>query len=447
MSSVTQQVVAFVDDLSLRHVPDSVVEKGKLHILDGLGVALACSEVERSKRISRALRKLGGGKGSTVWAYGFRSTLSVATMINGTLIEALDYSDIHVNAGLHPTCVVVPALITLAETARASGTDVLEAYLAGCEVMIRLGEAASGKYHERGIQPTSAIGVFASALAVGKLLKLTRKQLTHALSLASILAFGSSLSVRVGSYFGGIDPGRASESGLVAAFQAREGVEGIAEDALEGRFGFLEMYAGKGNYDLERLTKGLGHSWEFAETFLKRYPTSYAHTYCLDAALKLRRLDRQFAISDIKGVTFGETPQNIALFAEPQSIKRSPKTIYDAKTSHYFLLAAALVEGNVGVGTISEKRIREKRILELADRISYAVDEKSHWVEVTLRDGTSLKAVQNTLVPTPRDAAVGKFLSNATTVLDRAHAEALMEQVLSMERLKDVKTLIPNLVA
>jgi 2-methylcitrate dehydratase PrpD len=234
---------------------------------------------------------------------------------------------------------------------------------------------------------------------------------------------------------------------LVAALQAREGVEGIAVDALEGQFGFLETYAGRGNYDLERPTQGLGHSWEFAQTFLKRYPTSYVHTYCLDAALKLRRLERQFATPDIKEVIFGETAQNIASFAEPQSIKRVPKTIYDAKTSHYFLIAAALVDGKVGVGTISEKKIWEKRILELAGRIRYAIDEKSHWVEVTLKDGTSLKAVQNTLVPTPRNAVVWKFLSNATTVLDRARAEELMEHVLSIERMKDVKALIPNLVA
>jgi 2-methylcitrate dehydratase PrpD len=449
--SASQELVRFVDDLKLAEIPRPILEKAKLHILDGLGTALACSELDKSKRIARALSKLdnGEGGGRTVWAYGFRAPANVATMINGTLVEALDYSDIHVRAGLHPTSVILPALLTVGDgSSDVSGTDLLEAYVAGCEVMIRLGETAPGQFHAHGFQPTSTIGVLGSALAVGKILKLSREELSQALSLASTLAFGSSLSVRVGSYFGGIDTGRASESGLVAALQASEGVRGIADDdqILEGRFGFLETHAGAGNYYLEPLTAGLGKSWEYAETFLKRYPTSYAHTCCLDATLKLRS-EHEFAPKDIEQVLFGETSQNIALFAEPQTIKRSPRTIYDAKTSHYFLIASALVDSRIGIQTLSEEKLEDSTILQLARRIHYVPDERSHWIEVTLLDGTRWKSVQNDLVHSPEKMVVEKFVSNASTIMAEDRVQRLKDRVLSLENESRLDGLIQNLVA
>ncbi len=342
----SEALVEFAAGLKFDSIPEPILRKAKLSILDGIGTALLSVTLKKSKQTAQAIKSVSAGGKSTVWTMGFKASPLEAALLNGMLIEGLDYSDIHVGAGLHPTSVVLPGLVAYGEAHGASGRDVLLSHVIGCETMIRLGLAAPGKFHARGFQPTSIIGVVGAALATGRLLKLPAREMAEALSLSSTLAFGSSLSVRVGAYFGGIDSGRAAESGMLAALMAKQGVTGIAGDAMEGRFGFFEAHAGPGNYDLKQVSEGLGRKWGMREIFLKRYPTSYACTVMLDAAIKLRRRS-SLDPSQIDEVRFGDNAANISLFSEPEEVKRRPASIYVAKTSHYFILALALTFGAV----------------------------------------------------------------------------------------------------
>ena len=60
----------------------------------------------------------GGGQEEgppPAWGYGFKTSPLEAALINGMLVEGLDYSDVHVGAGLHPTSVILPAVVAYAE--------------------------------------------------------------------------------------------------------------------------------------------------------------------------------------------------------------------------------------------------------------------------------------------------------------------------------------------
>jgi 2-methylcitrate dehydratase PrpD len=259
------------------------------------------------------------------------------------------------------------------------------------------------------------------------------------MSLGSTLAFGSSLSVRVGAYFGGVDSGMAAESGLLAALLAREGIAGIARDSIEGRFGFMDAHAGPGNYDLGRVTRGLGKTWEMGHIFLKRYPTSYACTPMLDAALRLRRRSK-LSVGEIEEIRFGDTAPNIGLFSEPEEVKRRPANIYDAKTSHYFLLALALGYGEVKAAEL-EAKLTDQQVRELSNRVRYSLDDKSHWVEVRTKDGRVRRETQDTLVATPERAVRRKFSENASPVLGAETSDEIEEMVDALEELPDITQL------
>jgi len=301
IENVSARLADFASHLDLDEVPEKVVKVSKLSILDAIGTALLSSGLEKSKKTVKAVKSISPAGRSTLWGFGVRAWPLEAALLNGMLVEGLDYSDIHVGAGLHPTSVILPAIAAVGELKHISGGDLLLSHVIGCETMIRLGLSAPGRFHARGFQPTSIIGVVGAALAVSRIMALSKDKMEEAMSLASTLAFGSSLSVRVGAYFGGVDSGRAAESGVLAATLAGEGISGIATDSIEGRFGFLEAHAGPGNYALGPVTKGLGQGWEMEHIFLKRYPTSYACTSLLDAAIRIKRKTKLEAAEILRG--------------------------------------------------------------------------------------------------------------------------------------------------
>jgi 2-methylcitrate dehydratase PrpD len=442
MNNVTEQIVSFAADLQIDQVPLSVQKSAKLSMLDGLGTGLLCSGNQKSRQIAKALIPVSHGT-STVWGRREKASLLAATIINGTFVEGLGYSDIHVRAQLHPTGVILPAVLTYGERSRNSGEEVLTAFSLGCEVMVRLGLSAPGRFHTSGFQPTSAIGGLGAALAVGKLAGLDLDGLENALSIASTFSFGSSLSVRAGAYFGGPDPGRAAESGVLASLLAKSGVKGIAPDSIEGRYGFLETHAGSGNYDPRPVISGLSRRWEMANIFVKRYPTSYSCTNVLDAAVRLRRTVGR-DLRAIRAVRFGESAHNIDLFCNPERQKRSPDSLYAAETSYYFLVAAALKYGEVTVQTLD--KFREKSVLTLAGKVEAVRDEKSRWVEVELKDGTILKEVQDELIQTTEERLRRKFYENSSPIVGPERAAEIEEAVDSLENLKDVRDLTRLLV-
>ncbi|MDA4113935.1 MAG: MmgE/PrpD family protein [Thaumarchaeota archaeon] len=439
MEKTSEVLADFASGARLDSVPEAVVRKAKLSILDGIGTALVSSRLEKSRQTARAIKSVSTNGKSVAWGFGFRASALETALLNGMLIEGLDYSDIHVAAGLHPTSVILPAITSCAESRGTGGDEVLLSHVIGCETMVRLGLSASGKFHARGFQPTSIVGVVGAAVAASRVMNLPVAQMRQAISLGTALAFGSSLSVRVGAYFGGIDTGRAAESGILAALLAREGVSGIATDAIEGRFGFLEAHAGAGNYDLGPITKGLGKTWEMKDIFLKRYPTSYACTFMLDAALRLRK-STDLSADQVEEVRFGDSAQNIGLFSEPEEQKRRPATIYDAKTSHYFLLSLALIYGTITPQMLQTK-LSDRRVQQLSDKVSYVLDTESHWVEVRLKGGSVVRETQDTLVPTAEEVVRKKYRENAGQVLGAEKSAKIESMVDGLERIGDIREL------
>ena len=193
--NVTEELLSFAAGLNLEGISADVLRGAKLSILDGLGTALLASGHEKSRQIAGALIEISPGD-INLWGYSSKASPLAACTINGTLVEGLGYSDIHVDAGLHPTGAVLPAVLTFGEAHRKGGEETLVSFILGCEVMIRVGLSAPRRFHRRGFQPTSVIGVLGAALAVSKIMGLHRPQMDNALSLATTVAFGPSLCPR-----------------------------------------------------------------------------------------------------------------------------------------------------------------------------------------------------------------------------------------------------------
>src|SRR5207248_5909302 len=113
-----------------------------------------------------------------------------AAFLGGTAARGIELDDGFRQGSVHPGCVVVPAVLALGYDGHASGAAVIEAMVAGYEAEIAIGRACHPDLRQRGFHPAASVGVFGSAMAAGKLRRLSRAQLANALGIAASSAAG-----------------------------------------------------------------------------------------------------------------------------------------------------------------------------------------------------------------------------------------------------------------
>lgn len=96
------------------------------------------------------MRCWGGRDEASVLVAGDRLPMPSAAFANAVLIHALDLDDVYIPASLHVTSIIVPTMLTAAETGNVSGCDALAAMVMGIEVAGRLGIAGSTRRPRRG---------------------------------------------------------------------------------------------------------------------------------------------------------------------------------------------------------------------------------------------------------------------------------------------------------
>jgi len=180
----------------------------------------------------------------------------------------------HREAALHLSAFVVPTAFAVSEAQGKSGKSAIVGVVAGYEVGARLGLAGSVKLLLRGWHPTGVLGAFASAAVTGSILGLTAKQISTAMGIVGSQSSGLAQWIEEGSWTKRMHPGWAAHSGIIAGLLAQKGYDG-PQRIYEGKKGVYNSYFGEGNFDLERLTQGLGRRWETKQICYKLYPCGY----------------------------------------------------------------------------------------------------------------------------------------------------------------------------
>src|SRR5207253_956244 len=127
---------------------------------------------------------------SSIWGMGTAASPRDAALINGMLAHMLDYDDGDMVSRMHPSCMLVPALLAVAEPRRLSGAAVLDAYLTGYYVIQMIGRIAGKPLARRGFHVTGMIGAMGSTAAVSRLLDLNAEQTANALGIAATTLCG-----------------------------------------------------------------------------------------------------------------------------------------------------------------------------------------------------------------------------------------------------------------
>jgi 2-methylcitrate dehydratase PrpD len=447
--TLAQRLAHFATSLEPAAVPRGVVDSVRLRTLDILGIALAASTGESAPSILGALEGWGAAGDCTVIGAKRTAVAPFAILANGALAHSLDFDDTHTTSITHASAVVVPVALALGEAGGFDGRRVITAAVVGYEAITRLGMAAPGAFHARGWHATAVCGAFAAALVAGRLDGLDAARLTAALGIAGSFASGVMEYLEDGSWVKRVHPGWAGHAGAIAAALARGGFTGPAT-VLEGRFGLYRTFLGAEPDPAPFAT--LGRDWQTPAVGYKPYPCCHlVHAY-LDCALELRRAHALDA-GAIEAVECRVPAGEVPIVCEPRGAKVRPRSAYDAQFSLPFSVAAALLDGRVGLDTYVPERLNDPARLALAERVTHVIDPDSAfprgfpgWVRLRLRDGRILEARapdgRGSLArPLPEAAIVEKFRDNAARALPTARVAEIERATLALDTLADVRAL------
>ena len=442
-----QEVLAsFAATLKHDEIPATVRVRAMHHMLDAAGIALASTRYDFAHKTLAGLRALGGDGDVPVFGMPAALPMRDAATMNGFLCHGLDYDDTHIAGIVHPTASVLPAVVSAAAYTGATGREMVTAYVIGVECAARLGMCAKSQFHQVGFHPTGMIGIFGCTLAAGRLMGLNARQLQHAQGLALSMASGSMEFLEDGAWNKRFHPGWAASAGITAAALAKEGFVG-ATAPYDGRFGLFNSYLGCSErtkaVDLTLATAGLGSTWELLATAIKPYPTCHFTHAAIDAALILRE---QIAdVAGIQSITV-RVPEGVhKTICEPESNKKRPKNDYDAKFSVQFLVAAALVRGQLTLAELEPETLTDRDILALTEKVAFADDPESPFpaaysgeVAITLADGQTIAHREHINRgaadrPLSNDEIVAKFRDNAAMLVNEDIIDRQQDAMLMLD--------------
>jgi 2-methylcitrate dehydratase PrpD len=332
----------------------------------------------------------------------------------------------------------------MAEREAASGEALLRAVALGYDVGCRLTMSLNAyEFREDGHSTHSFGPMFGAAAAAAALAGLNEHQVRHCLSFTAQQASGISCWMRDEEHiekafdFGGM-PAR---NGVAAAAMVAHGFTGV-EDALSGERSFFVAYGRKP--EPETLIAGLGETYEVMNTNIKRWSVGSPIQAPLDALLLLLQ-EHKFGADDVERLTVRVAHQG----ANTTNNRAMP----DICMQH--LCAVMVLDGTVSFKAAhDEKRMRERRVLDLRkrvelhgdDELTRAMPSRQGIVEIVLRNGTTLrrhvKAVRGTAEnPMTRAEVDAKAYDLITPVFGSARARRLCDAVWDLDKLGNIRRL------
>lgn len=325
---------------------------------------------------------------ATVWATGQKVSLEMAALVNGTMGHALDFDDVSSPLRGHPTVAILPAVIALGESLQALGRDIINAYIVGFEVTLRLARAIVDEQYAKGWHSTASIATFGATVACAHLLKLNHAQIVNALGITVSQVAGTRQNF--GTMSKPFQAGQANAVALRAVMLAKLGFDASAK-ALDGDLGYTTLYADK--MDLHGELDQLGRlplEIERSGIEVKKYPLCYATHRTIDGLLDMLK-DTPFKFEQLDHVDIQTNYR-----ATVPLIHSRPQTGLEGKFSMQYAVAAALHDGEVVLKTFEDAAVQRAAIQAFLPKVSVtegAPPLYPRWAELTvyLKDGTVLK--------------------------------------------------------
>ena len=439
----TMKLARWASDLQASSLPPSVSSAAHRSLYNWIGCTIGGSNHTTVTKAHKALSPFFGPSQASLLGHGGKIRIDAqhAALLNGIASHVHDYDDTHLATIIHPTGPVASAALAYAEyKGGVSGESLILAIVAGIEASCKLGLAVWPEHYDIGWHITSTTGSMGAAVAVGKLMHLDAEKMAHAIGIASVQVIG--LREMFGSDTKSFHPGRAAQSGLMAALLAEQGYTSTL-CALEAKRGWANVVAGGGTPQLDKLLAELGYVWEIERNAFKPFPCGIVCHPAIDACIQLHQEMKQAGISvdQIEKVETRVHPLVIELTS-----KRTPRDGLEGKFSVFHGCSIGLLYGKAGPAQYADDVVTSSEVVEIRDKVDAQADKSLKADEtiivVTLKDGKKLQkhvvhAIGSLEVPMIDKQLEEKFVDQCLPVLGD-HTQKISDQCWKIGQAKDV---------
>jgi 2-methylcitrate dehydratase PrpD len=430
---ITERLAEFVADTRTSDLPEAALDAATEALIDTLGVALAGS-CEPVADIALAwVEEIGARPQVPLWGRAISTHVAEAAFANGISAHALDFDDTHPSARGHMSTSLIPTALAVGQMNGASGREVLAAYVLGLEVAGAFGRAFGPGHLKRGWHPTATVGALATTAVAARLSGLDALGIARAWGLAGSQIGG--LARNFGTMAKPFHAGHAARIGVLSAWMVKHGL--TAQSALlDGARGILDTYSGGDGESIEAILAALGNPWEILSpgNYFKGWPCCYSGH---------RTLAMLYSLVDKHGIAADEVSEVSVSFlpgGDTALVSREPKTGLEGKFSIEYMVAAALLDGPVGMANFTDPMVqrpaaqdfmRKVRRVPIPDEKFYSGITGYNDISVTTPRGTFAaredRVPGSLLWPISERDRDAKFMDCATLALEKPRAEALLE--------------------
>ena len=444
MTDASHQLAEFAVGLTWDRIPPEVIERAKDCVIDTVAACAFGSQLPWTQTVIEYARRNSAPGECSVFGTPVKVRAPFACLCNGAAAHAFELDAlVEPSVGIHPSAALAVPGLAPAQGRKLSGKDLLTAYVAGFEVLWRIGHAANHSIEKVGFHSPGVVGVFGTAVVVGRLFGLDARQMANAFGIAGSLSSGLMEFSKTGGMVKRLHLGRAAEGGFMAAVLARDGYTGPA-GVLDGKYGVLNVFCR--DAQPERLTQDLGRTWQVMTTKIKRYACHSTAQVPVTLALDLKA-KHQLAGSDLAGMTVAAGEKVVH-----QHAINEPRDITMMQYSVPFCVSIALHCDPLDPQTFSEATLNDPGIRSLAKvaqvellKSASGYSSSASRLTLKLKSGKTLTAEGHDFKGTPtmpltRDELLAKFLT-LTAHRDRAKAQRLFSQLAEAEKIPDFSAL------
>lgn len=454
MDTTSRAIAEYAVSMQQAPLPAGSADAVTRHLIDSIACAFGALEA-RPAQVARAIAGTAtSSAGASVFGLAQPTTPEYAAFANTVMIRYLDYND--TGNGGHPSD-MMSAVLALGEARGAGGSQVIRAVHAAYETYaaVRRGGLYGNLLRDKHVDQIYAIlGAVAGA---GVMLELSLEQMGHAIA----LALTPSIPMRVTrtgliSDWKGCATAHGTMNAVFAARLAGQGLTG-PDRPFEGLAGFYEMF-GLAPLDLTTLGQPRNGRSALQSTGLKYYPADYNGQGPIALTLALRDEARLDEIDQIVVSVHWGGWHAIGGGAGDHDEKWDPQTREVADHSMAYLVAAALVDGDLTVDSFNEERLADPALRPLMQKITVRDDpeltrehagELPRWpsrVEFVLKDGRRLGRSSgppkgHPLNPMDDRELKAKFWRMSDRVLHREQGQAWLDTLWALPALADIRSL------
>lgn len=393
MDAILENIVDYTYELTFDNLPREVVVYTKKILIDSIGCAIAGSACKEMQLLHKNILAMYSNKGNYgrghVICSNKRTSTDLAAFINACNIRYLDYNDSF--PGGHPSD-MIGAILALAPSLNVSGKELIVAIVVAYEIFIRTVKATKPNKH--GFDQGCAVAT-GTAAAFSKLLKLPKKEMAHAISIAMI----SNLQLRVTrsmelSMWKGCATAYAIKNAVFAVHLAQFGVFGPGHPFL-GRDGLQDHFKEIFNWSLFNM-KNL--EFFIKKVNIKYWPVAYQMQNAVWSGISIKN---NFPSETIDHIVV--KANSFAVFESGSEIEKwDPKTKETADHSLPYVLAWSITHGFISSKAFTKEEYLNTDIRELMNKISVNIGEQEDVVfpeqshmTVTVLTNTKQKTIES----------------------------------------------------